>query len=448
VAPIILNERAKSLVERAEEELMSSKVFGRFRRLVARVRRAGRGIVDAIINAFNSIPTRLRELAEASLEAGRGIVAAITNAFNSILTQLGELAKAGLQKGSEAADAMMRRLRLKFEEAKKRGKQRRIAVAVCFLITILISATIGLKVTVPLIAPIGIFFISLAAFHFIARWTYDAECGWRRVDYPWVLIAIFTFIVAIINMDSKFYSAETDRISTEIAEANPAFGGAIGDWITFCDEHVPAIKQGYEKSRHQEIEGLFEILPSARKNVEAFLKACDITNLKHITDTLTSTKSVNVNQQTIKELIDDLQIWTPCYFDMFTAIDFEREISPESFLSLFKEFEKGIPSFEDIIARRFGPFDKYRKICQPGERLYRSLSDLSRLQTNIEQEKRLSLFGRIDFPLYDWVIQTPWHLRTWYLALLFLVGLRLGKVTAEIKQVQARQAAHVSARSI
>jgi hypothetical protein len=275
---------------RAKKELMSSKVFGLFRRLLAWARQTGRGMVDAIINAFRSISTRLCELAEASLEAGRRVVAAITNTFNSIFTWLGGLAEAGLEKGSEAADAVMQRLRREFQEAKNAGKKRRIAVAVSFLITILISVTIGLKSTVPLIAPIGILFTSLVAFHLIARWTHDAECGWRRVDYPWVLIAIFTFLVAIINMDSKLYSAETDRISTEIAEANPAFGGAIGDWKTFCDEHVPSIKQGYEKTRHQQLEGLFDILPSARENVENFLKSCDIDKQKHITDTLSSIK--------------------------------------------------------------------------------------------------------------------------------------------------------------
>jgi hypothetical protein len=409
-----------------------------FRRFADRFRRARRNVADAIAKALRSVLDFLRWLGELGATTLRAVADAIVGGLNYIQSLLADLKKSAQKTARAAADASKTRLRAEHERAKNPGKHRRIYVTLYFVLMILAAVGLGTLVPIPLVAPIAIFFVSLGAFHFLALWTYDAECGWRRVDYPWVLVAIFTVMIAIITMDSKFYSSETDRIYAEIKDANATFGTAIGDWKNFCDEHLTAIKLGFQTDLDKEKAGLLDLLPSARQSANTFLKACEIDTLKQTTAALSPDSLVKLGRQDVLKLRENLEIWVPCDFQMLTALDFERD-TPEHSFSSFQEFAlKEFPTLQNILSSLFGPTGKYIKICNSGDRLHRSLSDLSNLMTNMEQENKVTVV--------NWVTTTPWHLRWWYLALLFLVGLRLGKVTAEIKQVHARRSQAQQAR--
>ena len=340
------------------------------------------------------------------------------------------------------------------------GKARRIAAAAYFLTIAIVCTIIGTTVTFPFLAPLLIFALSFLSFHILALWTYDAECGWRRVDYPWVLSATVAVITAIISMDSKFYSNEAEHLFRELTASISETQSVVNVWGTICEHYMPIVDKDFEEAAKQEKKGKPTVTTAYRDSINALRQLCKIEpisiSLHNVDGRLHKSLGPailrpaidnplnNIDQQDIDDLDQlkgSLEFWRQCFsandsmgvyritfnpdvtFAINRAIEIEASLSKEVPEVVAADNLRSPRTARDVSVT-------YLQLCYGAERLYDTLSNILRLNRYMRLEGGLSLF--------NWVTQTPWRLRWWYFAFLFFVGLRLGKVTAEIKQVRAR----------
>jgi hypothetical protein len=286
--------------------------------------------------------------------------------------------------------------------------------------------------------------------------TSNAESWWRCVDYPWVLSATFAVITTIITIDSKFYHNEAERLTTAFPETQTA----ITAWGKTCDHYIKAINEKFKRIVEQEQEGTVTMKDTYQKSSEVLQQLCKIEpimiNLDTINEKIKLTEQFNTRDQLndydlltriyssqrkltaddLTKLKDSLEPWRHCLFFDTLALNLAiiNEVSTGGIST--EEVPGGIateaPSFEIAVNPNI-PISlslAYVDSCLSTNKLLDTLSNILTLQNDIGFENSLAIFY--------WATETPWHLRWWYLALLFFAGLRLGKVTAEIKKGRTR----------
>jgi hypothetical protein len=285
------------------------------------------------------------------------------------------------------------------------GRKRRFAVMVYISAVALVSAIVAIILHSPFIAAIVILLLSIAAFNALALWTFDAIDGWRFVDYPWVLTAVAVVALSIIKIE--FVAKERDVAIIDRSHAaavktlrmlddwqNMCLRESIADWVPLAISSIPG-----------------DIAEERAALLDSSFNPCTGTalgDLRYILRNVSMDWPKNLSDEKIKTEISTLTLWE--YFC--------RTV--------------------DVLAIPGVPYDStFSDICDNALTLREGLVGHINLKDMIGSKNAA-----------DWVTEEPWRLRWWYFALAFFVGLRLAKVTAEIKQVRMqRRAQTVAARS-
>ena len=145
-----------------------------------------------------------------------------------------------------------------------------------------------------------------------------------------------------------------------------------------------------------------------------------------------SNGQMSINE--IERLKSGLEPWRFCRpLKPMLALDYAIQSEYKDKLAEYES--KNGPASEILGVKIFLPYTAktdliYFNTCIKLSNLNLIVSRIIELHNDMGIETRL--------PIFDWVTETPWRLRWWYLIFLFFVGLRLGKVTAEVTNSRVR----------
>jgi hypothetical protein len=333
----------------------------------------------------------------------------------------------------------------------------RVLVVAYFVIMAAICGAIGNNITSPLSAPLLIFIVSILGFQILAFWTYDAELGWKHVDYPWVLSATFAVITAIISIDSKFYRDQAERLAHDLTTSVPDAHRSMVIWSDVCELYMPIVNKEFSDVEEQENSGKVTVNKDYIRSVLDLRQSCNVTAAKTVLNELSqkigndslksnfyetlrrnpqptlNNASVSNAQLSINDLERtkiNLEPWSFCIFSNTSAIDYA--IASEKKSQGLDSSKTSLSDPANVVSKDF----TYLGVCLSVSELYNTLLRILELRKDIGIETKL--------PIFDWVTETPWRLRWWYLIFLFFVGLRLGKVTAEVIHARVRHKTRAS----
>lgn len=247
------------------------------------------------------------------------------------------------------------------------------------------------------------FLLAFTVFRYVARWTFDATVAWRAVDYLWVGAAVGTIVITTANLQLAAQRSEISALRSDIQISGGALVRSIDQLHSFCNK-IEAVTQGKPtETASSDTTVLFE----RRKHYGSAFGCQEIPRLSN-----------EVKDQIALPNWPMGRPWIHSYLDLICDGTLRIQGAPKI------DYDRTLVSqMQDLVAR------SRDEICTSAY----SLDHVGR--QFLDSDKRLaSLTGS---PLVGRIVSSH-GLFWWYMALAYAAGLRLGKVHAEILQVQRR----------
>jgi hypothetical protein len=220
------------------------------------------------------------------------------------------------------------------------------------------------------------------------------------VDYPWVLTAVVVVMLSVLKIQSEAKNRDLAMIDRSRVIAQRTLKN-LEDWQHTCMEN--GVAESIENAIGAIPQNTFPMEYQNIKNA-SFNPCTSMLELRVISRDVRREWSSNFPVERVREEVSVLDLWR----------DFCRTV--------------------DVLAIPGVPYDNtFGDICDDALTLREGLLSHIYLKDMIDA----GISSR-------WVTEEPWQLRWWYFLLAFFVGLRLAKVTAEIKKDRAQQKAHIT----
>jgi hypothetical protein len=267
------------------------------------------------------------------------------------------------------------------------------ATAVCSFMAAFVAAFKGGSLVAGVLI---VFFVSLIAFQGVARLTADAEICWRRVDYLWVLTAAGTIIVTTANLELTALKAQMSALTSSRQSMAAQMVGVGTELRQICR------KIGHDES--QNFTAFLVEAPWRVDRLRVIKEPLDCSGLSQFMDYL---------DQDVQALpVPESHMHSHFYSDVRHLCEGELAL---------RGVEEEIK--ERVISDREYATKLRDQLCELAVTI-----DNEALQLRDSERKAKTVASRL------WQPERIESLYWWYFALAFAVGLRLGKVTAEIRQ--------------
>jgi hypothetical protein len=285
------------------------------------------------------------------------------------------------------------------------GWPRRIVVVVLVALALALTVRIALVLenAPPIVVATAAFIISLAHFQLVAFRTYDAEICWRTVDYLWVSAAAGTILVATANLEISSQRNEIGALRNDLQLTGANTVNSVDELALFCLK--------IDESRHH-VEGTLQkaVLLEALPNSLSLRYDIHLSYGCHELEDLTNTLKKEILLVTLPSGRSWLSLGLlPCEGGSLMIWGTSAWLEDH-------------PSLEE---KQYG--SRLRDgICESASHI-----DNTRQALQVSEQRLERIRG---MPWQRYLIERQNTVYWWYVALAFAVGIRLGKVTAEIKQ--------------
>jgi hypothetical protein len=264
-----------------------------------------------------------------------------------------------------------------------------ICYASVVLLAAALDAEIALREESPIVAAAVSFAVSFPVFQLLAWSTFYAEKGWRAVDYLWVGAAAITIVIATAKVDSEAQRRTLLNTASGIADS-------IDRMSSMC----------------RKVDSVFES-SQAGTEIIVLAEAPVGSRISHITY---DCSELDAKARLIRDVIS-----SPAWPEAARSLD--SDMSPLCEGKLVIRGRAETDESRQAVAQVAKPITERRdEICEARDRVERIKQQRFRAQQS-DWQRYLTEPGRT--------------LSGWYVVLAFAVGIRLGKVTAEILQRMA-----------